>query len=193
MGALVSEGIWSLRNSVILGTALGLLLFFLVRRRLASGRPPWPTRARPRRVQVVVRPPPPRFGVPGPTSLEAMGQSLERAGLGTVTRRGSRLRLRAPDGDDVLIHTGGKTDGITLADLEVEASSAELCALALDALAPRVGPMELELDGAELFVDGTTPRETLQRTLHDRRMELLQQAEHRRAAEKEAKPPDRLH
>lgn len=132
-------------------------------------------------MDVVLRPPPPRFGVPGPCDLEALLRALEAAGIGEVRRAriSGSLIVRTAEGDEVRVHTQGKAEGIVLADLSAEASSDELCALVLDALAPRVGPMEVELDGLPLFIDGTTPHETLLRTLHDRRMERLARAGHR--------------
>lgn len=171
--------------AVVIGVALGVLAFWWVHRRILSGRPfRVRVRAKPRIIHVVLRPPPPRFGVPGPCDLEALVRSLEAARLGEVRRsrgRAGALIVRTADGDEVRVRAQGKTEGIVLADLEVEASSDELCALVLDAIAPRVGPMEVALDGVPLFIDGTTPHETLLRTLHDRRMERQARAEHRPA------------
>lgn len=156
-------------TSVSFGPLMLLLLALAVAgffgaSRLLKQRPEH--RRPPSLLEVTLLPPPERYRGRAPTTLAALAEALANARLGLVRVLPDALRLErgAHDFVQVQVTNPGR---VVLADLRVEASSILEALAVCDALAPLLGPFTFVAPGAELFVDGTTPREDLFRMLHD--------------------------
>jgi len=129
---------------------------------------------KPRRSFPVALTAPRRYGRREPVRLETLARLLSEAGLGRVSLDGRRLCVTTREGH-VTLFEAAKADAVIHAELQVTSSSIDLAALACEALAPRLGPMEIEVEGIRLEVDGTRPRTELERELHDLKVSRLSQ------------------
>lgn len=130
---------------------------------LMKRRPPRP---RAPSFEVTLLPPPERYRGRAPTTLAALAEALSNARLGMLRVLPDALRLEGERGDFVKVQVANP-ELVVLADVRVEANSTRQALFVCDALAPLLGAFTFVAPGAELFVDGTTPREDLDRTLHD--------------------------
>jgi len=158
---------------VIMGVAF-LAGFFLMFRLWPAGKGKAPAIAQAGTVKVALRPPARPSEALGPTTLAELAMTFGDARLGTVTRDGLSVTITGAQTGWVRF-TAVQAELVSLPSLSVETTSAELALLACDTAALKVGPMEVVLDGVELFVDGTVPRESLKRVLHDRQMRRAQE------------------
>ena len=143
--------------------------FLLIFHLWPAGKGPTTSHRRERGVKVTIQVPASSHDTPAHSTFAVLAATLGDGRLGTVTLEG--LVVTVTDAQQGYVRfTASKAEPMALFDLSVESNSAELTLLACDTAALSVGPMEVVIDGIELFVDGTVPRETLKRDLHDKQM-----------------------
>jgi hypothetical protein len=162
-----------------------LLAYWLGRRGVPSLRRSWQQAHPNDAFGVVLASAGPRYHPREPTRLATLARLLSEADLGAVSLDGTRVKVVA--GRDFVRFEAGN-DPTVRDELTVTASSVELAVLACEALAPRLGPMEVEAGGIHITVDGTRPRLELEREVHSLKIERLA----RLRAELDAVPPRQL-
>jgi hypothetical protein len=131
--------------------------------------------ARPRDLLTgVVASPADRYTDRAPVSLIALARQVEDAALGQVTVEGAVLRVSDRSGEFVELRVPDPR-AVVRSGIALTATSVELAALCSDAIATRVGPIQLRIGGLDLFIDGTVPRFQLERTIHDAKIARARQ------------------
>jgi hypothetical protein len=108
-------------------------------------------------VQGTVEPPTARHAYKPATTLAALVQALEDAGLGAVSAEGAEVRVALPEGEWALV-TASEPEPITQRSLKLEGTSVQALALVCDAMARELGAMRLAVGGLAVEIDGTRPR-----------------------------------
>lgn len=114
-------------------------------------------------------------------SVDELERRLRDADLGVVTREGATVQVQ--QGAAAVRLRPEDPARVVRSGLSVTATRLELLALALDALAPAVGAIEVSWNGMTLKLDGTMPRAAVERAAH------LALEDHRRALERTLREP----
>lgn len=170
--------------------AVAVIVIALTRRRRRGAAAPLPAHPEaPREAEFL----PARLGAPlghegdrQPVGLDELEHRLREAGLGTVRREGGTVELS--QGAAAVRLQPADPARVVRSQLTVTATRLELLALAVDALAPAIGAVELTWSGATLTLDGTMPRGAVERAAH--RVLADRQRELERLQRTQAKRPD---
>lgn len=113
-----------------------------------------------------IEPPTERHAYKPPTTVEALVTTLQLAEPGAISARPDGARVQLKDGGWAGF-TAALPDKVTQNTVALEGDSVASIALLCDALARELGPMRLDVGGAQLVIDGTRPHGLLLRDVAD--------------------------
>nr|UXE44842.1 hypothetical protein Hi04_10k_c3807_00007 [uncultured bacterium] len=154
---------------VLLGLA-ALVAYGLGRRWVPSWRRAWQQAHPNEALEVVLSTPGPRYHDREPVQVATLARLLADSNLGAISLEAGRLKVAA--GRDFVCFEAAR-DPVARGDLKVSATSVELAVLACEALATRLGPMQVDAGGISIVVDGTRPRLELEREVHSLKIDRL--------------------